>query len=81
MALGQQYILQAPDAGAWGPPVLRGECEEVFVFELSGTRVLLFFYFFISSYLIADGPHHYHPVCGHKGSSHLSPVHTLQFFF
>ena len=23
--------------GAWGPPVLRGECEEVFVFELSGT--------------------------------------------
>ena len=29
--------VQAPDAGAWGPPVLRGECEEVFVFELSGT--------------------------------------------
>ncbi|CAN0478136.1 unnamed protein product, partial [Ascophyllum nodosum] len=22
----------------------------------------------------ADGPHHYHPACGHKGSSHLSPV-------
>ena len=29
--------------------------------------------------LIADGPHHYHPACGHKGSSHLSPVHALQF--
>ena len=37
-----------------------------------------FFFFFIS--LIADGPHHYHPACGHKGSSHLSPVHALQFF-
>ena len=34
-----------------------------------------FFYFiFIFSFisLIADGPHHYHPACGHKGSSHLS---------
>ena len=30
--------------------------------------------------MIADGPHHYHPACGHKGSSHLSPVHALQFF-
>ena len=30
--------------------------------------------------LIADGPHHYHPACGHKGSSHLSPVHALHFF-
>ena len=23
----------------------------------------------------------YHPACGHKGSSHLSPVHALQFFY
>ena len=38
-----------------------------------------FFLSFIS--LIADGPHHYHPTCGHKGSSHLSPVHALQFFY
>ena len=38
-----------------------------------------FFFSFIS--LIADGPHHYHPACGHKGSSHLSPVHALQFFY
>ena len=30
------YNTRAPDAGAWGPPVLRGECEEVFVFELRG---------------------------------------------
>ena len=40
-------------------------------------------YFFFSSTLIsliADGPHHYHPACGHEGSSHLSPVHALQFF-
>ena len=38
-----------------------------------------FYFSFIS--LIADGPHHYHPACGHKGSSHLSPVHALQFFY
>ena len=31
--------------------------------------------------LIADGPHHYNPACGHKGSSHLSPVHALLFFY
>ena len=31
--------------------------------------------------LIADGPHHYHPACGHKGSSHLSLVHALQFVY
>ena len=37
------------------------------------------FFSYIS--LIADGPHHYHPACGHKGSSHLSPVHALQFFY
>ena len=30
---------------------------------------------------MADGPHHYHPACGHKGSSHLSPVHALQLFY
>ena len=41
------------------------------------------FFFFFSNFisLIADGPHHYHPACGHKGSSHLSPVHALQFFY
>ena len=40
-----------------------------------------FFFFFSLISLIADGPHHYHPACGHKGSSHLSPVHALQFFY
>ena len=39
----------------------------------------LFFFSFIS--LIADGPHHCHPPCGHKGSSHLSSVHALQLFY
>ena len=39
-----------------------------------------FFFFFSFISLIADGPRHYHPACGHKGSSHLSPVHALQFF-
>ena len=37
------------------------------------------FFSFIS--LITDRPRHYHPACGHKGSSHLSPVHALQFFY
>ena len=46
------------------------------------TRVFFFFSFLFFSFisLLADGPHHYHPACGHKGSSHLSPVHALQFF-
>ena len=46
--------------------------EDVSFFSFS------FSFSFIS--LIADGPHHYHPACGHKGSPHLSPVHALQFF-
>ena len=37
--------------------------------------VFFFFFFFIS--LIADGPRHYHPAYGHKGSSHLSPVEIV----
>ena len=43
---------------------------------------IFFFSFFSFSFisLIADVPHHYHPACGHKGSSYLSPVHALQFF-
>ena len=47
----------------------------------STASVLLFFLFSSFISLIADGPHHYHPACGHKGSSHLSPVHALQFFY
>ena len=43
-------------------------------------RLFFFFFFFFFISPIADGPHHYHPVCGHKGSSHLSPVHALHFF-
>ena len=42
--------------------------------------VHFFFFSFSLISLIADGPHHCHPACGHKGSSHLSPVHALQFF-
>ena len=51
--------------------------------ERMGRKHTLFFFFFFFSLisLIADGPHHYHPACGHKGSSHLSPVHALQFFY
>ena len=48
-----------------------------------GHLAFLFLFLFLFSFisLIADGPHHYHPACGHKGSSHLSPVHALQFFY
>ena len=34
--------------------------------------LFIYFYLFLIS-LIADGPQHYYPACGHKGSSHLSP--------
>ena len=51
----------------------------------AGKTLPHFFFFFFSFFsfisLIVDGPHHYHPACGHKGSSHLSPVHALQFFY
>ena len=43
--------------------------------------IFSFFSSFSFISLIADGPHHYHPACGHKGSSHLSLVHALQFFY
>ena len=55
--------------------------EDLFDLRAS-TSVMVPKFFFLFSFisLIADGPHHYHPACGHKGSSHLSPVHALQFF-
>ena len=66
-------------------PPIRGENVKTFRWDhrlqiqnLFGVLFFSSFFSFIS--LIADGPHHYHPACGHKGSSHLSPVHALQFF-
>ena len=50
--------------------------ETAYIFFL-----LFFFLFFSFISLTADGPHHYHPACGHKGSSHLSPVHASHFFY
>ena len=47
----------------------------------TSAQIDFFFLFFSFISLIADGPHHYHPACGHKGSSHLSPVHALHFFY
>ena len=45
------------------------------------TRVSNFFFFFSFFFisLIADGPHHYHPAFGHKGSSHLSRFTPYNF--
>ena len=61
-------------------PVFRSGCPCV---HLASGKVFffLFFSFFHFIPLITDGPHHYHPGCGRKGSSHLSPVHALQFFY
>ena len=50
-----------------------------YLLEPSRFQSSLFFFSLIL--LIADGPHHYHPACGHKGSSHLSPVQALRFFY
>ena len=44
-------------------------------------RYFIHFYFYLISLIIADGPHHYHPACGHKGFSHLSPVHVSRCKF
>ena len=69
---------------------LAPECEKSWIAPGSNLPVfykiygrLHFFLLLFSSLisLIADGLHHYHPACGHKGSSHLSPVHALQFFY
>ena len=35
----------------------------------------------IRTALTVDGRHHYHPARGHQGSSHLSPVHAVRFFY
>ena len=43
------------------------------------TLLLIYIYMFFMS-LLADGPQHYHPACGHEGSSHLSPVRALRIF-
>ena len=42
-------------------------------------RLFFFFFFFFISLIIADGPHHCHPACGHKGSSHLSRFTPYNF--
>ena len=51
----------------------------LFEFDKFSPTLICTSFFFIS--LIADGPHHYHLAYGHKGSSHLSPVHALHFFY
>ena len=61
---------------AWDIKLKYNEVESKNKFDF----FLYFFVLFFFISLIADGPHHYHPVCGHKGSSHLSLVHALQFF-
>ena len=67
---------------------IASESTSVLMYVLIKVRAVLFLYYknqravhHFQVTLIADGPHHYHPACGHKGSSHLSPVHALQFFY
>ena len=60
------------------------QLAETYFFTMFPSAVLeyTFFHLFFSLIsLIADGPHNYHPACGHKGYSHLSPVYALQFFY
>ena len=58
-----------------------GKDKYIYILQQVHRDILLFFLSFSFISLIADGPHHYHPTCGHKGSSPLSPVHALQFFY
>ena len=53
------------------------------LYHVSSERIArdFFFFFFSLISLTADEPHHYHPACGHKGSSHLSPVLALWIFY
>ena len=44
--------------------------------RMNGMTTHTHFFFFSLISLIADGPHHYHPACGHEGSSHISPRFT-----
>ena len=46
--------------------------------KLPGWIKLFVSSFFIS--LITDGPQRHHPACGNELTSHLSPIHALQFF-
>ena len=62
-------------------PYLTPICRDVHDNSALHGLFFFFFFFFFFISLIADGPHHYHPACGHKGSSHLSPVHALHFFY
>ena len=69
-------------------PILLASQINIILFLFFSFSFFFFFFFFLFLFfsfsfisLIADGPHHYHPACGHKGSSHLSPVHALQLFY
>ena len=64
--------------------VARGSCMYVreHCQHLSAIMIFMFFFVFFFFHLTySRWTSHYHPACGHKGSSHLSPVHALQFFY
>ena len=49
---------------------------------VEGNEMLYFFFFpFFDLTYSRWASSYYNPACGHKGSSHLSPVHALQFFY
>ena len=56
------------------------QCIALLIKKNSNFFFLLFFLSFISP-IIADGPHHYHPAWGLKGSSRISPRFAPYNFF
>ena len=75
-ALDGWMLARAPASPAQG---LHHHGPRYYNFHYFCTMCFCFCFVFLIS-LIADGPHHYHPACGHKGSSYPSPVHALQLF-
>ena len=74
----QEYVVSTKQYKCcWSGP---SELRSMSLPNLPHVEVFFSFLFFSFISLIADEPHHYHPACGHKGSSHLSPVHALQIF-
>ena len=58
---------------------LQQPCRSTAHKQLWSPDFSFFLFFFHLTY--SRWTSYYHPACGHKGSSHLSPVHALRFFY